>query len=105
MSIEHTNCQHEQMARRSFLGRASLGLGSMAFAGLLQPSVLAASTGRGVGQNFQGVVNPRHVVPKAKRVTLWLLGGVSELDTDPPTPKADLLVAGAGPLTSLVLGG
>ena len=42
---------------------------------------------------------------KAKRVTLWLLGGVSELDSDPPTPKADLLVAGAGPLTSLVLGG
>ena len=38
--------QNEQLARRTFLGQASLGLGSMALAGLLQPRVLAAATRR-----------------------------------------------------------
>jgi Zn-dependent protease len=39
-----------------------------------------------------------------RRITLWLLGGVSELDGDTPTPRAELLVAAAGPLTSLAVG-
>jgi Zn-dependent protease/CBS domain-containing protein len=39
------------------------------------------------------------------RITLWLLGGVSELDDDPPTPRAELLIAAAGPAASLVFGG
>lgn len=41
----------------------------------------------------------------ARRITLWLLGGVSELDDDPPTPRAELLIAAAGPAASLVFGG
>jgi Zn-dependent protease len=39
------------------------------------------------------------------RITLWLLGGVSELEDEPRTPGAALLIAAAGPVTSLVLGG
>jgi len=39
-----------------------------------------------------------------KRITLWLLGGVSELDGETPTPRAEFLVAAAGPLTSLGVG-
>jgi Zn-dependent protease/CBS domain-containing protein len=46
----------------------------------------------------------RHYGIGVKRITLWLLGGVSELDGETPTPRAELLVAAAGPLTSLVLG-
>jgi Zn-dependent protease len=38
-------------------------------------------------------------------ITLWLLGGVSRLQGEFPTPGAELRVAGVGPLTSLVLGG
>ena len=38
-------------------------------------------------------------------ITLWLLGGVSRLQGEFPDPGAELRVAGAGPLTSLVLGG
>jgi Zn-dependent protease/CBS domain-containing protein len=40
-----------------------------------------------------------------RRITLWLLGGVSELEGDPPTPRAELLIAGAGPVASLGFGG
>jgi Zn-dependent protease/CBS domain-containing protein len=46
----------------------------------------------------------RHYRIRVRRITLWLLGGVSELDSDPPSPRAELLVAAAGPLTSLALG-
>ncbi|RSM85204.1 site-2 protease family protein [Kibdelosporangium aridum] len=47
----------------------------------------------------------RHFRLRTKRITLWLLGGAAEFDAEPPTPKADALVALSGPLTSLVLGG
>jgi Zn-dependent protease/CBS domain-containing protein len=50
------------------------------------------------------LVAKRHGVT-ARRITLWLLGGVSELDNDPPTPRAELLIAAAGPAASLVFGG
>lgn len=42
---------------------------------------------------------------EAGRITLWLLGGATELPEDPPTPIAAFLVAGAGPAASLLLGG
>ncbi|MDZ7825536.1 MAG: site-2 protease family protein [Gammaproteobacteria bacterium] len=38
------------------------------------------------------------------RITLFLLGGVSELSSDPRTPKTEFLMAIAGPLMSLALG-
>ncbi|MEU8344795.1 site-2 protease family protein [Spirillospora sp. NPDC048832] len=41
----------------------------------------------------------RHGV-RVGSVTLWLLGGVAELDDEPPTARADLQMAGIGPLTS-----
>ncbi|NND74362.1 MAG: site-2 protease family protein [Ilumatobacter sp.] len=37
-------------------------------------------------------------------IDLWALGGVARLDRESPSPKADGLIAAAGPLTSLVLG-
>ena len=37
-------------------------------------------------------------------ITLWLLGGVTRMSSEVTTPKAELAVAGAGPLTSFVLG-
>ncbi len=38
-------------------------------------------------------------------ITLWLLGGVSDLGGEAPSPAAEARIAGAGPLTSLLLGG
>lgn len=40
-----------------------------------------------------------------RRVTLHLLGGFSEIEREPDTPGRDFLVAVAGPLLSLLLGG
>jgi Zn-dependent protease/CBS domain-containing protein len=39
-----------------------------------------------------------------KSITLWLLGGISELGGEAPGPAAEARIAGAGPLTSLLLG-
>jgi Zn-dependent protease len=46
----------------------------------------------------------RHHGVAARSITLWALGGVAELDRDPPTPRADLQIAAAGPVTSLAAG-
>jgi len=40
-----------------------------------------------------------------RSITLWMLGGVAELDGDPPSAGADLRIALAGPAASLVAGG
>jgi Zn-dependent protease len=42
---------------------------------------------------------------RVEGITLWLLGGVSRLQGEFSDPGAELRVAGAGPLTSLLLGG
>jgi Zn-dependent protease len=38
-------------------------------------------------------------------ITLFLLGGVANLTKEPPSAKAEFLMAGAGPLTSFAIGG
>jgi Zn-dependent protease/CBS domain-containing protein len=39
-----------------------------------------------------------------KRITLWLFGGVSELESEALTPGAELRIAIVGPMVSLILG-
>ena len=43
----------------------------------------------------------RHYGVPVRAITLWMLGGVSELDGEPPHARADLLIALAGPVVSL----
>src|SRR5260370_9484695 len=40
---------------------------------------------------------------KVGGITLWLFGGVSRLDGEPPSAGAEALIAGVGPLTSLAV--
>ena len=47
----------------------------------------------------------RHYGMPVKRITLWMLGGMTELGGEPPSPRADAIIAAAGPATSLLLGG
>ncbi|MER7407882.1 site-2 protease family protein [Streptomyces sp. NPDC000070] len=49
-------------------------------------------------------VTARHKGIPVRNVTLWALGGMTEMDK-PPAPGAAFLVALSGPLTSLVVGG
>src|SRR5688500_15856294 len=68
------------MTRRSFMGRASTGIGSMALASLLNPGSLKAQEGAGV--------RTIHHAPKAKRVIhLYMAGGASHLETFDYRPK------------------
>lgn len=42
---------------------------------------------------------------RVKRITLWMLGGATELDGEAESPGAELRIAVAGPLTSLLTAG
>ncbi len=46
----------------------------------------------------------RHEGIEVDGITLWLLGGVTRMHGDAPTPEAELRVSGAGPLASFVVG-
>ncbi len=70
------------VSRRAFLGKA--GIGSLALASLLNPSLFAASA----PDRWPGVITKPHFPPKAKRV-IWLTmaGGPSHLETFDFKPK------------------
>ena len=65
------------LARRTFLGRSALGLGSLALASLLEPRLLSSTRadtgadGRPKLPHYQGVIHPRHLaVPGTGRPLL-----------------------------------
>lgn len=65
----------DKLNRRSFLVKASLGLGSLALGSMLGPQKLLS------GDNPGGILNAPHIPPKAKRVVyLFQSGGPSQLE-------------------------
>jgi Zn-dependent protease len=72
---------------------AAAALAAVLFAG----SVLSHELGHALVSRWVGL--------PVKRITLYLFGGLAELDGEPPTPAADYLVAVAGPLVSVLLAG
>ena len=69
------------LTRRTFLGRSTQGVGTVALASLLGREAAVAAPAR-------GVVHPLPLPPRAKRV-IWLTmaGGPSQLETFDPKPK------------------
>lgn len=45
----------------------------------------------------------RYQIP-IKQITLFIFGGMAHMGKEPPTPRAEFLIAMAGPLVSLILG-
>ncbi len=84
------NYQHRiplHLTRRAFLGRSSAGLGMAASASLLKNELIADESAKSPAA-WQGVVNPLHLAPKAKRVIyLYMAGGPSHLETFDYRPK------------------
>ena len=81
-----------RQTRREFLGRASTGIGSTALASLLNPLLTSAcsrkdsavdrSPGLTSNGEWRGVVNPPHIIPRAKRIIyLYMAGGPSHLES------------------------
>jgi hypothetical protein len=69
------------ITRRTFLGRAAYGLGGLALATLLNPSVLRCDTTKSSAERWRGIVNPPHFPVRAKRIIhLCMAGGPSHLE-------------------------
>ncbi|MEZ6043317.1 MAG: DUF1501 domain-containing protein [Planctomycetaceae bacterium] len=80
------------LARRSFLGRVSQGVGTYALAELLSANgrtLAAQESAATIGTDrWTGVVQTPHVVPRAKRVIfLVMAGGASHLETFDHRPR------------------
>jgi Zn-dependent protease/CBS domain-containing protein len=58
-----------------------------------------------LGHELAHAVVARRRGVQVRSITLWALGGVAELGSDPPTAKADLQIAVAGPAASLAAAG
>ena len=79
---------HDQMSRRTFLGRTSAGLGSMALASLLNP---ASAVGLLTNDENRPSGKP-HFAPKAKRIIyLFQSGAPSQLELFDYKPKLEVM--------------
>jgi Zn-dependent protease/CBS domain-containing protein len=81
----------------SLQGTTTRYLVAAAFVVLLYVSVL-------IHELSHSVVARGYGLP-VRRIVLWPLGGVSEIDRESPTPGREFMIAAAGPALSLVLGG
>ena len=78
---EETNLR---LTRRTFLGKTVRGVGSLALASLLSPSLINAAE----IEKWHGIITTPHVPPKAKRIIhLCMAGGPSHLETLDYKPK------------------
>lgn len=76
---------------------AAYWLAAAGLAGLFLASLLA--------HEYAHARTAQHYGIRVRSITLWMLGGVSELDREPSRPSADLLIALAGPAASLAAAG
>jgi Zn-dependent protease len=86
-----------------FLPSAVPGLGTMSYwlvaglgVGLFFASILAHELGHSLVAQREGIA--------VRSITLWLLGGVAELEREADSPGAEFRIAAAGPAVSMLLG-
>lgn len=79
-----------RLTRRAILGRSARGIGGLALASLLGGVTggRALADEAAASNRWSGVVQPRHFVPRAKRIIwLYMAGGMSHLETFDNKPK------------------
>ena len=78
----------QRQTRRTFLGRTAQGIGGLALASLLNPTILSAAAAATRKDKWTGAALPLDYPQKAKRV-IWLsmAGGPSHLETFDYKPK------------------
>lgn len=57
-----------------------------------------------LAHEFGHAIVARRFGVHTQSIDLWALGGMAHLDREPPTPRADGLIAVAGPAVSLLIG-
>ncbi|MFC5748281.1 site-2 protease family protein [Actinomadura rugatobispora] len=87
----------------SVLPTARPGLPTAAYVGTAVPVAVLFFTCLGLHELAHSLVARRSGV-RVKAITLWMLGGVSELEDEASTPRTALAIALAGPAASLALG-
>jgi Zn-dependent protease len=92
---------HWSMALVAVLFGVSLSNSLGVIAGIIAVAAFFASI---LAHEFGHALVARRYDVNTESIDLWALGGVARLDREAPTPRADGLIAGAGPLVSLVLG-
>jgi hypothetical protein len=81
-----------RLTRRALFGNAARGIGALALASLVNPSLLRAADAPSAGgsktEKWPGVISPPHYRPRIKRVIyLCMAGGPSHLETLDYKPK------------------
>jgi len=92
---------HWSMALVAVLFGVNLAVQLGVVPGLLATAAFFASI---LAHEFGHAIVARRYEVQTKSIDLWALGGVAHLDREPPTPRADGLIAVAGPAVSLVIG-
>jgi len=79
---------NEPVERRCFLNRSAVGIGAVTLHALLNPWQVSSQSSQTDKGRWEGVVQPLHRLPKAKRVIyLCMAGGPSHLETLDYKPK------------------
>jgi Zn-dependent protease len=92
------------LVARSVLPRAAAGGSTALYWSVGIPTALLFLVSLLAHEAAHAVIARRRGIG-VRSITLWMLGGVAQLDRDPPTARADLAIAAAGPLTSLLAAG
>jgi len=93
---------HWSMALVAVLFGTSLATALGIIPGMIATVAFFASI---LAHEFGHALVARHYGVQTESIDLWALGGVARLDRESPSPKADGLIALAGPAVSLLLGG
>jgi Zn-dependent protease len=92
---------HWSMALIAVLFGVNLAASLGVVPGLIATAAFFASI---LAHEFGHALVARRYGVQTESIDLWALGGVAHLDREPPTPRADGLIAVAGPIVSLVIG-